>query len=166
MDKSCILWGSSVWASHRPNNLSPNPDFTPSLGGASRMIAHVCHSGSLRSPHPSPGIPFTRPGDPGLEIFSDLGTWPDEDFVCWLYSFSVSGYSTDTTGIHFVEPGSFPLPNEKRITSWPSPRVGGAFNPLQNFARSDALFLPGQRGVRVLSEKWRESPWERYPHLL
>ena len=30
----------------------------------------------------------------------------------------------------------------------------------------DGLFLPGQMGARVISKKYWDAPWERYPHLI
>ena len=30
---------------------------------------------------------------------------------------------------------------------------------------SDELFLPGQQGMRIISRKFWNAPWERYPHL-
>jgi hypothetical protein len=55
-------------------------------------------------------------------------------------------------------PGAFPA-EEKRLSY--SFQTDGS-----NYPISDELFLPGQRGQRIISNYYKYEPWNRYPDLL
>lgn len=87
-------------------------------------------------------------GSPG-GIFGKLdgvGGWLNidrrsKDLVFWLYECNIS--DTTETGYNYT------------------------FDPATStYTHSDELFLPGQRGCRIISNKWKHKPWARYPGLL
>lgn len=91
-------------------------------------------------------------GSPG-GIFGKLdgvGGWlpldkRSKDLVFWLYACQI----TDTTTEYA----------DDMDTNY-------TFNPATStYPHSDELFLPGQRGYRIISNKWKYAPWERYPAL-
>ena len=100
---------------------------------------------------------------------------PDPDFPDWVIVgdgwFSNEGWSNSTSTsvwgtdfVMWVYDWEWSLDGEHR-----------SFDPLAsltdlpwgvtNFGINDGLFLTGQRGARVISRRFWDAPWERYPHL-
>jgi len=80
---------------------------------------------------------------------------PQQDFVVWIYGIEIQGYNMHWNG-HFDDfMMDMPASPYAPAPSWPA-----------SFQRSDAVFQPGERGMRVLSRRWENAPWERYPHLV
>ena len=100
--------------------------------------------------------------------------WPPhgaggKDVVFWLFDYSFD--SPVSAGSISLTPRGVPwIPWEDRL-----PR--GNFQTFlrnsptdphlaQNWQVSDALFSPGQSGIRLISRRYWDAPWERYPHLM
>ena len=115
---------------------------------------------SWRNPHVGT-IWRPDPDDPSYEIvgdgwFSNSG-WTNiythrprwgTDYVMWVYDWE---WRLDGELLRFDPIAS--LTNLPRGIS------------LINAGVNDGLFLPGQIGARVISRKFWDAPWERYPHL-
>lgn len=80
---------------------------------------------------------------------------PQQDFVVWIYSIEIHGYNIHWNGHWDDFMMDMPAPSFVPAPRWPD-----------SFQRSDAVFQPGQSGIRVISEKWHDALWERYPHLM
>jgi hypothetical protein len=113
-------------------------------------------------PHETWWSPF-----PSVDYLGRIGTryspdwWgqtflrPQQDFVIWIYSIAIQGYHLHWDGSWDNFMMDMPAPSLVPASSWP-----------EFFPRNDGVFLPGQSGVRVISQSWQNAPWERYPHLL
>ena len=87
-----------------------------------------------------------------------------KDMVFWLYDFSFKSnvyhdsYYGDTMTMYLrVPPNGFPY---ERVSEYKFDAASSTF------PKSDALFLPGQQGRRIISNDYKYAPWERYPHLM
>ena len=92
--------------------------------------------------------------------------FPNHDYVFWLYLNSGWGYE-----YNFPEWSEVPV--EIHIPPWENMNIrfhviphSAAPNIWADVPRNDDLFLPGQQGLRVISNQWKYAPWERYPHLM
>ena len=114
---------------------------------------------SWRSPNVGTIVP--DPDIPDLVIIGDgwfanegwsnhspphLAPW-GTDFVMWVYDWE---WQLDGEILHFD-----PIESVKTLPGLGLPYLG----------INDDLFLPGQQGARVISRKFWNAPWERYPHL-
>ena len=97
---------------------------------------------------------------------------PQHDYVFWLYGNTGNGWHYDFNAQDWyntrkgVEIEIPPFSNFRdnmhvaphtALSSWP--------NAWDALPRNDNLFEAGQMGLRVISNKWKHAPWERYPHL-
>jgi len=83
---------------------------------------------------------------------------PQQDYVVWIYRIEVQGYNLHWDGRWEWDNFMMDMPSAAPYApaqTWP-----------EIFQRSDALFQPGQSGIRVISQRWHSAPWERYPHLV
>jgi hypothetical protein len=85
--------------------------------------------------------------------------------VFWLYDFSFTSQKViDSDGDeHMTMYYSYPpdaSPAQEIRMSYSFQTDGS------NFTVSEEVFLPGQQGRRIISNSFKEAPWERYPHLM
>ena len=107
--------------------------------------------------------------------------WPQsgaggKDIVFWLFDYSFSSHMLlDTWG----RPSASIRLRPRNVPWWDdsSDLFSGNFQEFlqnsptdphlaQNWQVNDDLFLPGQSGIRLISRKYWDAPWERYPHLM
>jgi hypothetical protein len=158
-----------------------NPDFTARqtvridqfAGENNKKITLAYHSPSRGTGEYVSGNNWTRNDANTSEAGLYGWNWPsgvgEKDVVFWLFDYSfVSPRAAET--ITLVPRGSPWIPWQDRLTS-------GSFQDYiknsptdphlaQNWQVSDDLFLPGQSGRRLISRKYWDAPWERYPHLM
>jgi len=100
-------------------------------------------------------------------------SWPSgaggKDVVFWLFDYSFA--SPVSAGSISLTPRGGPwIPWEERLTSgnFQTFLQNSPTDPhlAQNWQVNDDLFTPGQSGIRLISRKYWDAPWERYPHLM
>jgi hypothetical protein len=95
------------------------------------------------------------PSDPPDDWWWQTFLLPQQDYVIWIYGIEIQGYNMHWNGNWDDFMMDMPAPPYAPAPSWPA-----------SFQRSDAIFQSGQSGIRVISQRWQNSPWERYPHLV
>ena len=97
---------------------------------------------------------------------------PQNDYVFWLYKNSGYGWDYDWTALDWsstrvdVEVHIPPFSNfQNNMHVIPHTAVS-SFNTWNSVPRNDNLFSEGQVGLRIISNRWKYAPWERYPHLV
>jgi hypothetical protein len=105
-------------------------------------------------------------------------SWPpgQPDVVFWIFDYTVNSTQAISIGERFVPWSEQRLLSEGNLQdflkdtqyiapNWPNPTFNHPCLP-SNISISDALFEPGQSGIRLISRKFWDAPWERYPHLM
>ena len=157
-----------IW--HGPRSIVRIDQFT---GGNNTKRTLSYHSPSRGTGEYVPGHNWTRNSAGTEEAGLSGWGWPrgedGKDVVFWLFDYSFD--SPVTAGSLTLTPrGSSWVPWEQRLTS------GNFQTFVQNspwdlhlahiWQVSDDLFLPGQSGTRLISRRYWDAPWERYPHLM
>jgi hypothetical protein len=88
--------------------------------------------------------------------------WRTKDMVFWLYLVDMHGgmaggdWDMDGNILDprpaislYIDPGTYYDPN----------------NPYSHIIFNDGLFAPGDQGYRMISNQFKNAPWERYPNL-
>jgi len=93
-----------------------------------------------------------------------------KDMVCWIYDFSFQ--TVPHHDDYYGDSGLLAMRDQSNWGSW-NYIWQGTFNAETArdnnnniIPHSDATFLPGQSGMRIISNDWKYAPWERYPHLI
>jgi hypothetical protein len=138
--------GDQFGMAYQPCNDRGEPREPYTVSGWIIGCAPSYFSGSVYSPNKaitsfsssSPGTPFGVLDGIGGFLSTDRRSKP---LIFWLYACNI----VDTTE------------SENNYT----------FDPkTSTFQHSDELFNPWERGCRIISNKWKYAPWERYPEYM
>jgi len=92
-----------------------------------------------------------------------VGPMPQRDYVFWLYS--NIGFGDEYSFLSWDRvPVEVHIPPFSNLNNSVVPWISGF--SWGRVPQNDNLFLPGQQGVRIISNDWKYAPWERYPHLM
>jgi len=154
---------------HGPRSIVRIDQFT---GGNNEKQTVSYHSPSRGIGEYVPGHSWTRNAATTSEAGLTGWRWGlgpgGKDVVFWLFDYSFD--SPETAGSISLSPRGSWIPWEDRLTSgsFQAFLQNGPRDPhlAQNWQINDDLFTPGQSGTRLISRKYWDAPWERYPHLM